>query len=147
MTGVVLTKLDGSAKGGIVVAIAYELELPVQFIGVGEGSRTCGRSTQTISLARSSPNEARSRRHVLGRELAALFTAGYEGYFVPFRVDAAQLAAMIEAWGHDLDTFARRRGRRRAGRVRAARHSRQPTAGSAASESSGAGAGMGSAVP
>ncbi|HEX9417334.1 MAG TPA: signal recognition particle-docking protein FtsY [Gaiellaceae bacterium] len=36
VTGVVLTKLDGSAKGGIAVAIAHELELPVKLIGVGE---------------------------------------------------------------------------------------------------------------
>jgi len=32
----VLTKLDGTAKGGIVVAIARELSLPIRFIGVGE---------------------------------------------------------------------------------------------------------------
>jgi fused signal recognition particle receptor len=37
VTGVVLTKLDGSAKGGIAVAIAYELGLPVKLVGVGEG--------------------------------------------------------------------------------------------------------------
>lgn len=37
VTGVVLTKLDGSAKGGIVVAIAQQLQVPVKFIGVGEG--------------------------------------------------------------------------------------------------------------
>jgi fused signal recognition particle receptor len=37
VTGVVLTKLDGTAKGGIVLAIAGELGLPVQYIGVGEG--------------------------------------------------------------------------------------------------------------
>jgi fused signal recognition particle receptor len=36
-TGVVLTKLDGSAKGGIAVAIAHELGLPVKLVGVGEG--------------------------------------------------------------------------------------------------------------
>jgi fused signal recognition particle receptor len=36
ITGVALTKLDGSAKGGIAVAIAYELGLPVKLIGVGE---------------------------------------------------------------------------------------------------------------
>jgi fused signal recognition particle receptor len=33
----VLTKLDGTAKGGIVFAIAEELKLPVKFVGVGEG--------------------------------------------------------------------------------------------------------------
>ncbi len=37
LTGVVLTKLDGTAKGGIVFAIAKELGLPVKYIGVGEG--------------------------------------------------------------------------------------------------------------
>ena len=36
LTGVVLTKLDGTAKGGIVFAIANELGLPVKFVGVGE---------------------------------------------------------------------------------------------------------------
>ena len=36
VTGIVLTKLDGTAKGGIVVAIAHELQLPVRFVGVGE---------------------------------------------------------------------------------------------------------------
>ncbi|MEA4814282.1 MAG: signal recognition particle-docking protein FtsY [Oscillospiraceae bacterium] len=37
LTGIVLTKLDGTAKGGIVVAIAQELRVPVKYIGVGEG--------------------------------------------------------------------------------------------------------------
>jgi len=37
LTGIVLTKLDGTAKGGIVFAIAHELKLPVKFVGVGEG--------------------------------------------------------------------------------------------------------------
>ena len=36
VTGIVLTKLDGSAKGGIVVAIARELNLPIRYVGVGE---------------------------------------------------------------------------------------------------------------
>jgi fused signal recognition particle receptor len=37
ITGVVITKLDGTAKGGAVFAIGKELEVPVRFIGVGEG--------------------------------------------------------------------------------------------------------------
>lgn len=36
ITGIVLTKLDGTAKGGIVIAIKDELGLPVKFVGVGE---------------------------------------------------------------------------------------------------------------
>ncbi|MBE0500464.1 MAG: signal recognition particle-docking protein FtsY [Desulfuromonadales bacterium] len=35
--GIVLTKLDGTAKGGVIVAICSELEIPVRFVGVGEG--------------------------------------------------------------------------------------------------------------
>ena len=37
ITGIVLTKLDGTAKGGIVFAISNELKLPVKYVGVGEG--------------------------------------------------------------------------------------------------------------
>ena len=36
VTGVVLTKLDGTAKGGIAIAIAHELSLPIRYVGVGE---------------------------------------------------------------------------------------------------------------
>lgn len=37
ITGIILTKLDGTAKGGIVIAIARELGVPVKFVGLGEG--------------------------------------------------------------------------------------------------------------
>ncbi|MBQ2606480.1 MAG: signal recognition particle-docking protein FtsY [Oscillospiraceae bacterium] len=37
LTGIILTKLDGTAKGGICVAIAQELGVPVKFVGLGEG--------------------------------------------------------------------------------------------------------------
>ena len=37
VTGIVLTKLDGTAKGGIVLAIAHELGIPVKLVGMGEG--------------------------------------------------------------------------------------------------------------
>lgn len=39
LTGIALTKLDGSAKGGIIIAIAKELKLPVKLIGIGEKSQ------------------------------------------------------------------------------------------------------------
>ncbi|MGA3034286.1 MAG: signal recognition particle-docking protein FtsY [Terracidiphilus sp.] len=48
VTGIVLTKLDGTAKGGIAVAIARELNLPVRYVGVGE---------QMIDLLEFSPAE------------------------------------------------------------------------------------------
>ena len=38
VTGIVLTKLDGTAKGGIVVAVQRELGVPVKFVGLGEGA-------------------------------------------------------------------------------------------------------------
>jgi fused signal recognition particle receptor len=36
VTGLVITKLDGTAKGGVVLAIAQKLKIPIRFIGVGE---------------------------------------------------------------------------------------------------------------
>jgi len=36
VTGIVLTKLDGTAKGGIVVGISHQLKIPIRFIGIGE---------------------------------------------------------------------------------------------------------------
>ena len=38
LTGVVLTKLDGTAKGGIILSIKRELGVPVRWVGVGEGA-------------------------------------------------------------------------------------------------------------
>ena len=35
--GIVLTKLDGTAKGGVVLAIKHDMDIPVYFVGVGEG--------------------------------------------------------------------------------------------------------------
>jgi fused signal recognition particle receptor len=42
VTGLVLTKLDGTAKGGIVIAIAQELKIPIRYIGVGESAEDFG---------------------------------------------------------------------------------------------------------
>jgi fused signal recognition particle receptor len=42
VTGLVLTKLDGTAKGGIVLAIAHELKIPIRYVGVGEGLEDFG---------------------------------------------------------------------------------------------------------
>jgi fused signal recognition particle receptor len=38
LTGITVTKLDGSAKGGILLAIAHQLQIPVRFIGIGESA-------------------------------------------------------------------------------------------------------------
>ena len=37
ITGIALTKLDGTAKGGIIFAIANQLKIPIRYIGIGEG--------------------------------------------------------------------------------------------------------------
>ena len=37
ITGIVLTKLDGTAKGGIIVSIADDFAIPISFVGIGEG--------------------------------------------------------------------------------------------------------------
>jgi len=37
ISGIILTKLDGTAKGGIVISISQEQNIPVKFVGVGEG--------------------------------------------------------------------------------------------------------------
>ena len=37
LTGIILTKLDGTAKGGIIVSICNDLKIPVRLVGVGEG--------------------------------------------------------------------------------------------------------------
>jgi len=42
VTGLVLTKLDGTARGGIVIAIAQELGIPIRYVGVGEGLEDFG---------------------------------------------------------------------------------------------------------
>ena len=38
VTGITITKLDGTAKGGILFAIARQLNIPIRYIGIGEGS-------------------------------------------------------------------------------------------------------------
>ena len=37
LTGLIITKLDGTAKGGVVIGIVNEFDIPVRYIGVGEG--------------------------------------------------------------------------------------------------------------
>lgn len=37
MTGLVVTKLDGTAKGGVVIGISESMQIPVRYIGLGEG--------------------------------------------------------------------------------------------------------------
>ncbi|MCK5236975.1 MAG: signal recognition particle-docking protein FtsY [Deltaproteobacteria bacterium] len=39
ITGLIVTKLDGTAKGGVIIPLAAELDIPIRFIGVGEGER------------------------------------------------------------------------------------------------------------
>ncbi len=61
VTGLVVTKLDGTAKGGVVLAIAQKLKIPIRFIGVGEQSEDFGvfNATDFVSaLLKTSPDSA-----------------------------------------------------------------------------------------
>jgi fused signal recognition particle receptor len=61
VTGMVLTKLDGTAKGGIVVAIARKLQLPIRFIGIGEQPEDFGEfdpEAFAAALVQGPPGEA-----------------------------------------------------------------------------------------
>ncbi len=60
ITGLVVTKLDGTAKGGIVLAIAQKLRLPIRFIGVGEQREDFGvfnAAEFVAALLRSGPDD------------------------------------------------------------------------------------------
>jgi len=64
LTGIILTKLDGTAKGGIVVAIADELGLPIKFVGTGETDEDLVEFSRPRSSTRSSHDRSpRSRLH------------------------------------------------------------------------------------
>ena len=56
VTGIVLTKLDGTAKGGIVVSVQRELGVPVKLVGLGEAPMTSRRSKQKSSSTHSGLN-------------------------------------------------------------------------------------------
>ena len=53
VTGLVMTKLDGTARGGILVAIAAKYGLPVHFIGVGEGRSTISSRSPPSDFAKA----------------------------------------------------------------------------------------------
>ena len=82
MSGVALTKLDGSAKGGVAIAIAHELAIPVKLVGVGEGSTTSVPSTPATTLARFSPS---SREKHTVRGIASVPRTGYPRISDPVR--------------------------------------------------------------
>jgi fused signal recognition particle receptor len=61
VTGLVVTKLDGTAKGGVVLAIAQKLKIPIRFVGVGEQSEDFGvfNASEFVSaLLKSDPGGA-----------------------------------------------------------------------------------------
>jgi fused signal recognition particle receptor len=61
VTGLVITKLDGTAKGGVVLAIAQRLKIPIRFIGIGEQSEDFGvfnASEFVTALLKSEPRDA-----------------------------------------------------------------------------------------
>ena len=69
VTGIVLTKLDGTAKGGIVIAVQRELGLPVKLVGWERASTTSSTSTPTSSSTRCSPATEHHRASTAERAL------------------------------------------------------------------------------
>jgi fused signal recognition particle receptor len=61
VTGLVVTKLDGTAKGGVVLAIAQKMRIPIRFVGVGEETEDFGvfnASEFVTALLKTGPDEA-----------------------------------------------------------------------------------------
>ena len=61
VTGIVVTKLDGTAKGGVVVAIARRFGLPIRFVGIGEQAEDFGifgAGAYVDGLLRTSPGDS-----------------------------------------------------------------------------------------
>jgi fused signal recognition particle receptor len=61
VTGIVLTKLDGTAKGGVVIGICDEMKLPVRYIGIGEKVADLRPSIRRALQRRCSPTREPSR--------------------------------------------------------------------------------------
>jgi fused signal recognition particle receptor len=59
VTGLVVTKLDGTAKGGVVLAIAQRLGIPIRFVGVGEEPEDFGvfNASEFVSALLKSPDD------------------------------------------------------------------------------------------
>jgi signal recognition particle GTPase len=66
LTGVIVTKLDGTGKGGILLPIARELGLPIRFVGVGEAPTTSSRTTPPPTCAPCSTSPRRGPRRARG---------------------------------------------------------------------------------
>ena len=61
VTGLVVTKLDGTAKGGVVLAIAQKLKIPIRFVGIGEQTEDFGvfnASDFVSALLKTRPEDA-----------------------------------------------------------------------------------------
>ena len=100
VTGIVLTKLDGTAKGGVIFAVAEQMKLPIRFIGVGEGID----DLRPMRFGRNAPipgfaSEDTVRR--LKQRFGYVF-AGRYGY--PTIVDLQSLGTVKIAAGFGIDS-------------------------------------------
>ena len=99
VTGLVLTKLDGTAKGGIVLAIARKLKIPIRFIGIGEQAADFGEfdaeafaAALVDGVRRERADSARRRRRmILFERVTKRYPNGREALrAATFSIDAAR---------------------------------------------------------
>ena len=79
LTGIVVTKLDSTAKGGVLVAIVDELEVPIKLVGLGEGAEDLARLLPGGVHRRALRRERGAGRAVRGKnEYASHLALGHE---------------------------------------------------------------------
>ena len=115
ITGIVLTKLDGTAKGGIVVTINNLLRIPVKFIGVGEGiddlqhfdARSFADALLEEETAASRPACHNPRRALRGRDSAAKLDQNPKGRHCPDSIEIGRPTLRTD-WVWRLTKFDRK---------------------------------------
>ena len=122
VTGVVLTKLDGSAKGGIVLAIQHELGIPVKLVGLGETASTTWSTSTPTSSWRPCSHDLPARRCRSACSGIGFRARRLVGQASPRRHGAARRLPPASS------LVARRRRRRPAARAGARRRAAAPAA-------------------
>ena len=92
VTGLVITKLDGTAKGGVVLAIAQKLGIPIRFVGVGEDTEDFGVFNASEFVSALLKTRGRRRRMIHFDQVQKRYPNGREALAgVSFRIEAGEL--------------------------------------------------------